>query len=401
MKNHNTEYGAVIKLWLFFRVVTSLVAMVSSGPRPWTIIEKQLPLWPPSMKVGEWLYRILIAPWLRWDADWYERILVQGYKAGDGTTSFHPLYPWFSQLFYKLGLDPVVSLIVVSNISTLVLFFAFYSLAKLDLEKGDAFIALVLFMSFPVSFIFFAPYTESMFLLWVVLAFYNLRLVQWNFVALFTFLAALTRQQGVLLAFPIVWMAWTSTEKSWANFKQHIGEVTMALIAAPAGLIFWAIYRITYLGEGAVDLTNSQSFLYSALVSPSAKIVVSGQAFLWPWQALYLALLKVIASSDLGTFVDLFLGAAFVILFVVAWPKLQGYDCLYALIVILISLSAHTGPIHPYMSLPRHLIIAPSVFIGMAARLHNVPKQTLWLIIGQFTGMIFMVILYVWHAWVP
>lgn len=401
MKSRNTEIGLVIKLWLFFRVITSLVAMVSSGVRPLTVIEKQIPLWPPAVDLGVWLHRIFISPWMRWDAEWYEQILIRGYAAGDGTTSFHPLYPWFGQLFHKLGLDPTVSLIIVGNISSLALFWAFYSLAKLSLKKENALIALVLFASFPVSFIFFAPYTESMFVLWVVLAFYNLHQERWSLVALFTLLAALTRQQGVFLALPIMWYAWGSVKKSWVDVKPNSGWIALSLFAAPAGLIFWAFYRIVYLNEGTIDLTSSQSFLYSALLSPSAKLVVADQAFLLPWRALYLAFSKVFTTFDLSTYVDLFLGFAFISLFVFVWSKLQWDERIYALLVVLISFSAHTGPVHPYISLPRHLIIAPAVFIGLAARLKSDSRYTQWLIVSQFTGMIFMVILYVWHVWVP
>jgi hypothetical protein len=130
-------------------------------------------------------------------------------------------------------------------------------------------------------------------------------------------------------------------------------------------------------------------------------VVVAEQSFELPWHALYLAFLKVSTDLDVDIIVNLLLAFGFIGIMIAAWPKLQGHDRIYAVVIILISLSYYTGSLHPYMGLPRHLILAPTVFIGLTARLDNSPKHVKAIVLSQLVGTIIMVALYVWHAWVP
>ena len=82
----------MVGIWLFLRLLTSLAALAFSSLKPITDLEKQIPIWPPAQNLLAWLDRILVAPWQRYDAVWFEQILVRGYIAGDGSTSFNPLY---------------------------------------------------------------------------------------------------------------------------------------------------------------------------------------------------------------------------------------------------------------------------------------------------------------------
>src|SRR5690606_9530041 len=57
---------------------------------------------------------------------------------------------------------------------------------------------------FPVSFFFSIIYTESVFVTLCIMSFYSMRRSRWLLAGLLAMLAALTRNQGVLLAIPIV-----------------------------------------------------------------------------------------------------------------------------------------------------------------------------------------------------
>jgi Gpi18-like mannosyltransferase len=232
--------------WLFLRFLTSLVVAAFSPLYPLTSIEKTIPLWPPAHNLLAWLNRVFVAPWVRWDALWFGRILVRGYAAWDGTTSFLPLYPWLSWPLYRLGLDPTLSLLITSSLAALILFWAFHRLASLELPPASASTALLLLVTFPIAFVLFAPYSESLFLLWVALALYNMRSGRWELVAIFSFLAALTRQQGLFLALPMAWWAWEASGKSLHGVKKA-WRTWLTTLAAPAGLVAWGIYRIGYL----------------------------------------------------------------------------------------------------------------------------------------------------------
>jgi hypothetical protein len=356
-------------------------------------------IWPPHAEIGMWLNRVLLMPWLRHDAVWYVQLLTVGYVAGDGSTSFHPLNIWFSQPLYWLGVDPLFSLLVTSSLACLGFFWIFYKLARLDLSPGQSGLALLLLATFPVSIILFLPYTESLFLFFSTLALYQMRQRHWFLAALTTCLASLTRQQGVFLMFPMMWYAWEDSGKSLRGLL-GAWRGWLAAFSAPLGLFIWAIYRIFYLHEGSLDFTNLQGFIYTALLSPSAKKIIDTQEMIWPWQAFSVALPKLIQGPDIGDIMTVGLGVAFVVLFVVAWKYLSPAYRIYTLVIILVSFSMSTGSYRIYLSLARHVFIAVPVFIGLAAALKQRWQQLLLISVQVFLG-IFLLALYIAKMWIP
>jgi Gpi18-like mannosyltransferase len=246
--------------WLFLRCLTSLVVAMFSSFHPMTAIERIIPVWPPNPDILAWLYRVFVAPWNRWDAGLFTQILVRGYVAWDGTTSFNPLFPLLSWPLYRLGLDPTLSLMITGSLAALALFWVFYHLAALDLDPGTGWVALLLLGTFPIAFILFAPYSESLFLLWAALALYGMRRGRWELVAIFSFLAALTRQQGIFLALPTAWWAWEASGKSLRGITKA-WRAWLTTLAAPAGLAAWWFYRIGCLHEGSLNFASLQGFI--------------------------------------------------------------------------------------------------------------------------------------------
>ena len=388
-------------VWGFLRIFLSAVAALFSQLRPPTSIEQQIAIWPPVTEIGLWLNRVFLAPWLRWDAVWYVTILTIGYQAENGSTSFHPLYIWLSKPFYLLGFDPLLSLILTSSIASLGLFWMFYKLASIDLPPERSRIALLLLVTFPISFILFAPYTESTFLFFTVVALYQLRKRRWLWVALATILASLARQQGIFLILPMLWYVWEDYKTSLIRLLKA-WRVWLALASAPMGLVIWAIYRLGYLHEGTLDIHNLQGFIYSALLSPSAKKVIPDQALMWPWQALTNAVIKIANTMQIQGIINLSLGLGFVLLFALAWKYMNPADRIYSLAITLVSFSLSIGSTstYVYMSLPRHLLPAVPVFIGLASSLKKTWQQRA--VIGvQFSLQVFALMLYVFQTWIP
>ncbi len=391
-------FPAYFGLWAFLRLLTFIAAAFFSGIRPYTAIEKSTALWPPT-NLQLWLQRAFLAPWLRWDANWYVQILTTGYKAGDGTTSFHPLYLLFSAIPHQLGISPLFSLMLTSSLAGLLFFWALYKLARLDTGHRKSLLAVVLFASFPASFILFAPYTESLFLFFSTLSLYFMRERKWLLTALATFLASLTRQQGIFLFIPIIWYVRDEAEGSIKNtFKNYKGW--LAAFTAPAGLFTWTLYRVFLLHEGTIETTSLQSFFYSALLSPYAKKVVPDQTLMLPWKAFSEGVRQLAESPQIGDFMSVVLGVWFLVLLLLSWKYLRPADRLYSLAITFVSFSMSTGVSGVYFSLPRHLFIAVPVFIGLAFALKKRWQQAL--VIGiQFLVQFFMLLLYVLEAWVP
>jgi hypothetical protein len=396
-----TTAGLALYAWGFLRMFLSAVATLFSQLHPPTSIEQQIALWPPAAEIGPWLNRVFLAPWLRWDAVWYVTILTSGYQAENGSTSFHPLYIWLSKPFYLFGLNPVLSLLLTSTIASLGLFWMFYKLAFIDLSPERSRMALLLLATFPISFILFAPYTESTFIFFTVLALYELRKRRWLWVALAAMLASLARQQGIFLILPMLWYVWEDYKTSLVELLKA-WRVWFALISAPMGLIIWAIYRLGYLHEGTLEVHNLQGFIYSALLSPSAKKIIPDQVLMWPWEALMNAIVKIADTRQIQGMINLSLGLGFVLLFALAWKHMNPADRIYSLGVTLVSFSLSIGSTstYVYMSLPRHLLPAVPVFIGLASSLKKSWQQRA--VIGvQFSLQVFVLMLYVFQTWIP
>jgi hypothetical protein len=174
----------------------------------------------------------------------------------------------------------------------------------------------------------------------------------------------------------------------------------LAAGAAPSGLLIWAIYRIAYLHEGILQYGNWQGFIYSALLSPSAKVIYSQQSMNWPWNVFWISTPRLFHSPDIQDLMTFAIGIGFLILFLIAWKSMNIADRIYCAVIIFISFSVSSGPIRIYLSLPRHLLLATPVFIGLATALDK-RWQQMTLISTQFALQGFMLFLYVAHYWIP
>lgn len=388
-----------LNIWLALRIVLGAWAAYVSALRPLTPSERTIPLWPPRGSLGAWLERALLAPWNRWDTEYYLNIVQRGYRADDGTAQFHPLLPWLATPIAWLTGQPLFALLLVSSVASIGLLIAFNRLALLDLKPTDARTSTLLLLCAPPAFILFAPYTESLWLLWAVLCLLYARRGQWWRAGLAGALATLTRQQGVFLMVPLAWELWEAQQRDWRRTLRSWRN-WLALGLIPAGLLTWLIYRAVALNDLRANLADPQALIFSLLISPSASKVVPVQAFLPPWQALGLALAKLWREPELSLIVDLTFGGAFVLLVLAAWRNLRASYRLYVLTILVVSFGYYTGPFYPYMGLPRHLLLAFPVFIGLAPRLRRpLLRQTLFTL--SLLGMFLLLWLYVLHGWTP
>ncbi|GAB4204347.1 MAG: hypothetical protein OHK0022_29420 [Roseiflexaceae bacterium] len=418
-------------LWLGLRLLTLLYATLFSAVAPLTPREQALPLWPPSGDLGTWLERTLLAPWERRDVVYYQAIVERGYRIDDGTAQFHPLLSWLASPLHWLGASPLLALLLVGSLAALLMLLAFEQQARLDLPPAQARLAVALLACAPPAFVLFAPYSEGLFLLWATLCLLWARQRRWWLAGLAGGLAALTRQQGILLLLPLAWELWEARNQEPRTKNQepgdearglrleagkpNIGEGTnsklktqnsklqdwLSLGLVPLGLLVWLVYRGLALGDVRVSTAGPQELIYSLLISPSASQVVPEQAFLWPWQALWLALSKFARAPEYSLAIDLVLGAGFVLLLALAWPRMRGSYRAYALATTLISFAYYTGPHYPYMGLPRHLLLATPVFIALAPLATERPWLRRALLGGGVLALAFLQLQFAIHGWVP
>ena len=385
--------------WLIFRLLTSLYAAWISALRPLTPLEQIVPLLPPSLPLSSWLERVALSPWLRWDAVWYQRIVDHGYDPANGTAQFHPLYPWLAKVVAMPGTHPLLALLLVSSLSSLGFLYIYHRLAQVELSGENARFSLLLILLAPTAFIFFAPYPEALFLLCAASSFLFAHNLRWWLAGMAAGLATLTRQQGIFLFFPLAYMLWEAYGSSWDKLKhQWVKFLSLSLI--PISYAAWIIYRSAVLGDLSLKLSSLQSLIYSLFISPSATEVVPQQSFVWPWQAIGHAIQKVAYQPDADIWVNIILAVIFLLLLCISWKRMRPAFRLYSVIIFLISFSYYTGPIHPYMGLPRHLLLAFPVFIYASPRLNKAILRPAYLtLMGSL--YLFQIYLYVMEAWIP
>lgn len=386
-----------LKRWLpvviGWRVVSSAWLAWVGSLRPFTPLEQRVGLWPPHAPFLEWLARTFLAPWQRWDVGYYLRIVTQGYAATDGTAQFHPLYPWLAWPWVRLGMDPLLALLLVSTVAAVVFLAALDVWLSERLGASSAQRVVRAFVFSPLMAFLLFPYTEPLFLTLAVLTLLALQRGRWAWAGLGAALATLTRQQGALLLVPIAWTLWTRRrELRW--------EAWWSLLGAPLAWAVWVLYRALALGDWQPGLGSFQELIYSVLISRSHEKVVPEQAFLWPWEALRRAVGQMLAAPDVDMGLNAALAVGMVALLILAWRRLTGAEKGYALAVIGVSFAYYTGPVHPYMGLPRHMALAFPLVLGMERLTRRPWQRVVGNVVGAL-GLLLVVAVYGLQAWVP
>ncbi|HEX5501308.1 MAG TPA: mannosyltransferase family protein [Thermomicrobiales bacterium] len=185
------------------------------------------------------LEHYLLQPWRNWDGHWYALIALEGYGYDRAVTAFYPLYPlllhWGAWL---LDGRLVLAGVLISNVCFLAALVLLYRLLAEDFSASVARRALVLLALFPTAYYFTAVYSESLFLLLAVGAFYAARHNWWWAAGLCGFLATLTRVHGILLVLPLGILF--LKQQGWNPRRWRANPISLTLV--PAGLLVYMAY---------------------------------------------------------------------------------------------------------------------------------------------------------------
>ncbi|MGH2824669.1 MAG: mannosyltransferase family protein, partial [Thermoleophilaceae bacterium] len=125
----------------------------------------------------------LLSPLARWDAAWYLRIAESGYAGSDARAAFFPLYPLLARALATPFTASPAALLIAAYAIALAAFLGalvlLHRLVSLELGRPLARPTLLLLAVFPAAVFFSAPYSESLFLLLAVGAFYAARSDRW------------------------------------------------------------------------------------------------------------------------------------------------------------------------------------------------------------------------------
>jgi hypothetical protein len=354
---------SILGYWISLRIFLSFIVLIASASDPRTQVEKNIAVWPPSKPVLAWTERVFLEPWNRWDVEYYLKIATHGYRNGDGTAQFHPLYPWLGRLAgFVLGGNMLAGLLVLNSLCGLLFLVLFYWIAELDVSAATAKRAVMLCLHAPIAFILFAPYSEGLFLLCASAMFLMARRRAWWLAGTAGALAALTRQQGLFLVLPLAWEFWEATAQP---ASQRRWRDALSILLIPTGLFGWILYRAIALRDVSFDMARPQTWVYGLIISKDSSNVVTEQGFAYPWKVLGAAF----TNPQSTTIIDLIQSSIFLVLLVLGasllWRTRRSY-VLYAGVILLVSFSYYTGPYQPYMGLTRHCLLAFPLFIPLA-----------------------------------
>lgn len=223
---------------------------------------------------------VVLSPWARWDSIWYLGIASGGYDSAGLQAAFFPLYPLAARalgfVFGGFGIGPrglFVAGLVISLAAFAGALYVLHRLVELELGRRFAAPALGLLAFFPMAFFFSAIYSESLFLLVSLLAFYAARSGRWAWAGLFGALAAATRSAGVVLMVPLcVMYLWgpradreSPPRRPAAGWRERLRPLhplradALWLLLVPAGLVAYAVYLGAALGD-AFQFVHAQDF---------------------------------------------------------------------------------------------------------------------------------------------
>ncbi len=187
-------HRALLGVWM------GLVWALLSGYLPIQFASSELadPILPPLNR----LQSIVFGVWRRWDATHYLRLARAGYTNPDvGSTVFGPLTPLCIHLLDLILPGPVdLAAMVFATLSFGLALTLLYRVGETyyhDRALGQQ--AIILTALLPLSFFFSAPMSDALFLALALGLFYAASEGRWWLAACFGFLAALTRNQGVML----------------------------------------------------------------------------------------------------------------------------------------------------------------------------------------------------------
>lgn len=169
-----------------------------------------------------------------WDVGFYLRLAKSGYEPESSACAFYPLWPATIRLSAVLtGVNPMMLSIGLANVFSILAFWLLYGLIERKLDEEVALKALILFLAFPGALFFCVSYTESLYLLLLLICFWGLENGRFWWVAVGGFLLPLTRPVGIFIVFPLAWHTYQSssvslraafglTEGPKANEVQHL-----------------------------------------------------------------------------------------------------------------------------------------------------------------------------------
>ncbi len=203
----------VLCLLLFFKAVylTGLwVALSTWGSMDTEHFRSAMMRWPREDEP------VFASHFATWDGAHYLSLSEVGYGPGVRSDAFYPLYPllirWTSAV---TGGNHLVAAMVLANTMSLAAWVLFFLIARRRFGEPTAFWATVFMLVYPGALFYQFAYSESVFLLLVMVVWLGLERRRYGWMAVGGFLLPLSRAIGLFCLLPIAWHLVTRHPLGW------------------------------------------------------------------------------------------------------------------------------------------------------------------------------------------
>jgi hypothetical protein len=230
----------------------------------------------------------ILGVWERFDTLWNIHIAQAGYDR-PASVVFPPLYPCLIRLGTLITESPLAIALVISTVSSLLLFWAFHRLASFDLDPDATTRAAILYAVWPASFIFFAGYPDSLTIALMLWALVFGRSERWWLAGVAGFFAGFAKAVGFLVVIPLALLAWR--KRSWR---------AAPVLLSGAGYFIYAAWL--YASGRMLPAESYSVFWRSEVAPPWETIVFAFQNALagYTMPKIHLALLVIAALAALS-----------------------------------------------------------------------------------------------------
>ncbi|MCB9812862.1 MAG: hypothetical protein H6772_00505 [Pseudomonadales bacterium] len=338
------------------------------------------------LKFPRWVYS-----WGNFDGVHYLTIAKSGFKGAEYIQAFFPVYPFFAKFLNIFIENILASHLLISNVSFLILLFVWHQLisgkigVKNVYEKSNdkkyakkiAWYSVLALILFPTSLFFGAIYTESLFLLTVLLAFIFTQKKQYWLAAIFVAIASATKIIGIALVpaliFEVIFSDQklpdifgvkfeqlaiefkTTLTKKISNWKKYF-KPTAIISLGSIGLVLYMVYLWKKFGD-PLYFFHVQSEFGGGVRQES---LISYPQVLWR----YIKILVTARPFDLKYFAyfqEMVAGTLALIVLFLSARKVRLSYVLFALLAFLIPTLTGT-----FSSMPRYLLVCFPIFIQLA-----------------------------------
>ena len=343
-----------------------------------------------------------VNPWFGWDTISYLSIAIRGYQP-DASIAFMPFYPLLIRFTAPVfGGNHLLAALVLSTFFCIVALILMYELFVAVYPESVARDAVVLFLAFPTAFFLLAGYTESLFIVLVLLFWHLARKQHWFWAALVAGLATLTRLQGVILTVVLLWMILISLiDQPDANLIGQLRQI-FNLLTSSREKIAKIMHSAAWLAVLIPPLFAVSYQLWLKLAGYGS--IAEALRTYWrletvpPWTGFILFLQRIpTARFHYMDWIDLVLFIVILIASLIGLRLLDPAFSLYIWLTLAVLLTRGTPP-HLLASYSRYFVALFPLFL-LPARL---PKsyQRLTVLILSFALQILLVSIFLWGSWV-